>query len=194
MDSQGVGKTPSIQSIIFNPTGGFAFAVGLSALGIEWINAHTSFQQLLDRRSPTGLDGKRNRAVGWSFSRNFFETKADCSISNSSITLPVCSTTDAVGLASQIQSAKAPVLLPLLGVIHGLVLLFIGFASLSPAVRRADIMAYADDFLILSRGTDPYLSETKLGLFSLAGSTANLPYAKHKQPYPKAGYGSPSPV
>src|ERR1700730_15735929 len=30
---------------------------------------------------------------GWSFSRNFFQPKAECSISKSSITLPVWSTT-----------------------------------------------------------------------------------------------------
>src|SRR4029077_19966869 len=67
INPQGVGKTPSIQSIVFNPTGSFAFSVGLSALGIERINNKRSFKKWLYCRSLTGLDGKRNRAVRLKF-------------------------------------------------------------------------------------------------------------------------------
>src|SRR5260221_119187 len=49
---------------------------------------------------------------------------------------------DRVFFAGPIQSAKCPMLLPLFGVIHGLLLLLLAFASLCPAVHRADIMAF----------------------------------------------------
>src|SRR6267154_3872396 len=71
---QGVGKTPSIQSIAFDPAGGFAFPVGLRALGIERINQHARFHELLDRHSLTGLDRKRNRAVRLKFLPELFPT------------------------------------------------------------------------------------------------------------------------
>src|SRR5260221_2637863 len=49
---------------------------------------------------------------------------------------------DGVFFARPIQSAKGPVLLPLLGVIHGLLLLFVVFTSLCPAIHLADITAF----------------------------------------------------
>jgi hypothetical protein len=53
--------------IVFDPTGCFPFSIGLSALGIKRINHHAGFQELLDRGSLTGLNGKRNRAVRLEF-------------------------------------------------------------------------------------------------------------------------------
>src|SRR5260370_15378379 len=74
INPQGISKTPGIQLIVFDPTGGFALAVGLSALRIERIKQHASFQELLDRHSLTRLDGKKNRAVSLELFPKLFPT------------------------------------------------------------------------------------------------------------------------
>jgi hypothetical protein len=78
--------------IVFDPTGGLALPIGLRALGIEWIDLHTGFQQLLYCRSLAGLDRKRNRAIELQLFSELLPTQAECSISKSSSTLPWRST------------------------------------------------------------------------------------------------------
>jgi hypothetical protein len=58
---QGVGETPSIELVVFDTAGGLALSVGLSALGVQWINLHAGFQQLLDARALAGLNRERRR-------------------------------------------------------------------------------------------------------------------------------------
>jgi hypothetical protein len=78
--------------IFFDPTGGFALPIGLRALGIEWIDLHTGFQQFALLRTLAGLDRKRNRAIGLQLFSELLPTQAECSISKSSSTLPWRST------------------------------------------------------------------------------------------------------
>src|SRR5579864_4906054 len=63
INAAGIGKTPSVQPVVFDSTGRFAFPVGLSALWVEWIDLHTGLQQLFNSRPLAGLDCKRNRTV-----------------------------------------------------------------------------------------------------------------------------------
>src|SRR5262249_62147849 len=86
---------------------------------------------------------KGTEPYGWSFPRNFFQPKAECSISKSSITLPPGSTTKTECLSlAQSTAPNARRLLPLLGIIHSLPLLPLVFASLGPAFHRSDMMAF----------------------------------------------------
>jgi len=64
IDTQGVGETPGIELIVFDTAGSLAYPVGLSALGVQWIDVHAGFQQLFHGRTLAGLDREGNRAVG----------------------------------------------------------------------------------------------------------------------------------
>src|SRR5258707_14098231 len=70
-------------------------------------------------------------------------------------------------IAGPSQNAKGPVLLPLLGVIHGLLLLFVVFRSLCPAIHLADITAFRRRLSIRCRTKGlrlvPYPTDNLLG-------------------------------
>src|SRR5271170_3654551 len=55
IDATGIGKTPGIQPVVFDPAGGLALSVGLRAFRVDRINRHPSFQELLDGKPLTGL-------------------------------------------------------------------------------------------------------------------------------------------
>jgi hypothetical protein len=46
------------------PLSGFTVPVGLRTFGVEWVDDHAGFQQLLDGGALTGLDRKRDQPVG----------------------------------------------------------------------------------------------------------------------------------
>jgi hypothetical protein len=59
IDAQGIGQTPGVEPVGLAPTGGFARAVSLTAHRRNRIEAHATFQQLLDNHALAGLHTDR---------------------------------------------------------------------------------------------------------------------------------------